>query len=425
MRLTEDQIKQGILHAEPMVRDAALRYFCDSFSSDPTVMPLAIQAIEKYGWTDAFQSTRGLADLAQTEEMLLGLIDQVNRMGRPRAQRDQERCLGLSRVITHADVSLLMKHEQKVLALEGLEAECRDIMADRLRLLTVDTDACWGELERFCEANKGRQYIDNVDVPQANRLVEALARDATCADRVLRTLLRRVEDDEDNSMAWMEGLAVRLAGEMHLEAAVPLLIAKLMADCGDYVNGECLYALVRIGTDSTVEAVCKGFASAPDHYRLHASSLLSRIHSDLAVRRCLELAESETDEDIRVNLIGGVLSSFCLEGIAPARQLMLRHIFDLQRELVAAATLMGVFFPELETWKKDLNRRDQQTRQRMEDWAADAPAVKPKPKLPAVAGLGAPPLPAPIVGKKPVGRNAPCPCGSGKKYKKCCMNKGA
>jgi uncharacterized protein YecA (UPF0149 family) len=25
--------------------------------------------------------------------------------------------------------------------------------------------------------------------------------------------------------------------------------------------------------------------------------------------------------------------------------------------------------------------------------------------------------------KKKIGRNDPCPCGSGKKYKKCCMNK--
>ncbi len=34
---------------------------------------------------------------------------------------------------------------------------------------------------------------------------------------------------------------------------------------------------------------------------------------------------------------------------------------------------------------------------------------------------GAPPRPAPTVRvKKKVGRNAPCPCGSGKKYKKCC-----
>ena len=26
---------------------------------------------------------------------------------------------------------------------------------------------------------------------------------------------------------------------------------------------------------------------------------------------------------------------------------------------------------------------------------------------------------------KPVGKNAPCPCGSGRKYKKCCLNRVA
>lgn len=33
-------------------------------------------------------------------------------------------------------------------------------------------------------------------------------------------------------------------------------------------------------------------------------------------------------------------------------------------------------------------------------------------------------LPEPIVGKT-TGRNWPCPCGSGKKFKKCCINKSA
>jgi uncharacterized protein YecA (UPF0149 family) len=28
-----------------------------------------------------------------------------------------------------------------------------------------------------------------------------------------------------------------------------------------------------------------------------------------------------------------------------------------------------------------------------------------------------------IAKKKKIGRNAPCPCGSGKKYKKCCLDK--
>ncbi|MBD0373821.1 MAG: DUF1186 domain-containing protein [Pyrinomonadaceae bacterium] len=36
------------------------------------------------------------------------------------------------------------------------------------------------------------------------------------------------------------------------------------------------------------------------------------------------------------------------------------------------------------------------------------------------AGFQPPIQQQPIVKKKKVGRNEPCPCGSGKKYKKCC-----
>lgn len=34
-----------------------------------------------------------------------------------------------------------------------------------------------------------------------------------------------------------------------------------------------------------------------------------------------------------------------------------------------------------------------------------------------------PPPPRQVIKKVKIGRNAPCPCGSGKKYKKCCLNK--
>ncbi len=33
-----------------------------------------------------------------------------------------------------------------------------------------------------------------------------------------------------------------------------------------------------------------------------------------------------------------------------------------------------------------------------------------------------PPIPRPVVNESKVGRNDPCPCGSGKKYKKCCLS---
>ncbi|MFO7900636.1 MAG: SEC-C metal-binding domain-containing protein, partial [Planctomycetota bacterium] len=41
------------------------------------------------------------------------------------------------------------------------------------------------------------------------------------------------------------------------------------------------------------------------------------------------------------------------------------------------------------------------------------------------SGAARPPRPEPIAdGREKVGRNDPCPCGSGKKYKKCCGRRG-
>jgi preprotein translocase subunit SecA len=54
--------------------------------------------------------------------------------------------------------------------------------------------------------------------------------------------------------------------------------------------------------------------------------------------------------------------------------------------------------------------------------AAPEPEVSPPQALPGPRGPSAPglPLQAPFVrGDKKVGRNEPCPCGSGKKFKQC------
>lgn len=54
MRYSEDKIKEAILHPDLDVRDAAIRYFYSSTTLDFTLMPLSIEAIEKYGRTKAF-----------------------------------------------------------------------------------------------------------------------------------------------------------------------------------------------------------------------------------------------------------------------------------------------------------------------------------------------------------------------------------
>lgn len=93
-------------------------------------------------------------------------------------------------------------------------------------------------------------------------------------------------------------------------------------------------------------------------------------------------------------------------------------------------------FASLEGIERDLRSRPEGRRERhyvitdaineMAWWAAFHPEdSRPRP-LPKLTAPSAPPEPAsydrplPYVREPKIGRNDPCPCGSGKKYKKCC-----
>jgi hypothetical protein len=93
MRLSADQVKQAILHQDRDVREAAVFYFARSFSTDPSIMQQAIQAIEQYGWEDAFEFYSFMSDLAQTDETVLWLVGQLKNYSG--SEDDGERRFGL------------------------------------------------------------------------------------------------------------------------------------------------------------------------------------------------------------------------------------------------------------------------------------------------------------------------------------------
>src|SRR5262245_3760612 len=80
-RLSEEQIKAGILHADPGAREAAVRYFADSYSPDPSVMPVVIETIERYGLDEAFPLGPSFHRLAQTEETLRWALARLKAAG--------------------------------------------------------------------------------------------------------------------------------------------------------------------------------------------------------------------------------------------------------------------------------------------------------------------------------------------------------
>ena len=91
-------------------------------------------------------------------------------------------------------------------------------------------------------------------------LIEAIAREKErYADKLLPILAEKIEDLESNPKVWMETFAVRMAGEMGLESAIPLIIAKLKegGEEAEWLREQCEVALAKIGGDGVVQAVAR------------------------------------------------------------------------------------------------------------------------------------------------------------------------
>ena len=211
---------------------------------------------------------------------------------------------------------------------------------------------------------------------------------------------------------WLEIFLVQIAGDMRYEPAIPLIIKKLLID-GEILNEECDKTLTKIGTDEVIRVVRDSFPQAPDHFRLYASGLFGDIHSNLALSTGLELLPLEHDRELKAWFAAALVDQFSTEAIDAARLVLLEEepkFTDLKSNLVVACKLMDYDVPELKQWERELNV------QRGPIATRDLPT-------PVFDNFEDDADRSPISTNVKIGRNDPCPCGSGKKFKKCCLNK--
>jgi hypothetical protein len=263
------------------------------------------------------------------------------------------------------------------------------------------------------------QTREDPDTKYGYALVEALARHGQPqANKALSFLAEKVEDLDDYGVAWMELFTIRIAGEMRLDAAVPFIVVKLREaeEEADLLFEEAEGALVLIDSDAAVEGAAVLFSDGDWIRRMNACHVFHHVHSDLAVAKALEFLPQENDPTIKASLAQALTSQFAYEGIEPVRQVILsgdydKTFTDLRQDLIVAATLMEVDLPEKEQWRvgveKDRAEREKKIRFYAEPEEEDEEEEEEPPPPP----------------KKKVGRNDPCPCGSGKKFKRCCMKK--
>jgi hypothetical protein len=251
------------------------------------------------------------------------------------------------------------------------------------------------------------------------------------SERILSILAREGSVADDLATRWTEVCAIRAAGQMRLHGAVPLLIKVLTEPHEDWVYEECVIALTRIGSDDVVKAVWNAAALAPDRFKDYLAWVLEGIHTDLAEQAALHLFNKAEDPATKIAFAHALLSDFAIDGITAVRNLIVNEevsedLQELRQAWMAVCLLAEADFPELEAWQAQM--REEQTFR--EQWQT--------PEFPVVDTWSSqlansqqasgteqrPPEPIriPQIRKfRNVGRNEPCPCNSGKKFKSCCM----
>jgi len=423
MRLPADKVKEAILHADQDVREAAAYYFGNSYSSDPTIMPLVIQAIEKFGFDNAFETYSFLEDLVQTDDTVRWLIQQLSKLGQPTNEKEAEPILAYISALVHADPAILKTHEAEIKGLDSLDPDSKDAIGERIWFPSRSAEELWRDFEDFCQTHEDDESLDDEDFDFACRVVEALAHHR---DQYANKVLEIIDGETDEIDIWKEGFAIRLAGEMKLEAAIPLMMTASHESPSGWITEECHRALTKIGSEAVVAQFVSDFAKSEWFERMSIARTLENIHSDQAVQACLDLLNLEKDREIRGILLQSVLYNFSTEGIEPARQLILKthldpNVLEVRPTLLTACKLMGERFPEFDTWHEDFKNYQDFRRK----WDQEHPLPGDEDDETEEDEYEEPkPSPQTIVRRSErVGRNDPCPCGSGKKFKKCCYGK--
>ncbi len=203
MRLSEDKIKAGILHPDHDVRDAAAMYFSRSACRDTSILPLAIEAIEKYGWEGAFLVPTAIERLPLSDETLPWVLNQLrqNELLQDGTMLGRSWRAALASYLWAADANLLARHHSEFFGIKALDNDDLDLMEMRIDLLTVDVETCWRELEAIC--HQASEDQDDPDTEYGYSLVEAIARFGE-TEKVLSILPQKVEDPFDYGKGWME-----------------------------------------------------------------------------------------------------------------------------------------------------------------------------------------------------------------------------
>jgi hypothetical protein len=438
--LTPAQVIPFLSHDDPDVRAHARRYLVSAHDPAPATAEDFWAAADKLGPEHAGAYLDRLGFVPQTDASVRRLIEELPKADP--ATRDS-----LLRTLERLDLPLLRAHLEAIEGVDVVSPALREHLRARLALADGPAEPLWDRLMGYA-AGLGDREIDEAEEMEADRLIEAVARHREAfGPRVVAALA------DPSVRGWPELFCVDAAGEMRLADATPALLDRLKDDgeSGDLLWDVAADALVRIGDAGVVDAIAERFGRDGWGFQLSTAGVLGRIKRPESQAALLRLLPAEADLGVVASLVSALVD-LCptdAETIDTLRALVReggydRTVIHLDEELLSLSAMTGVELPEATEWRARIEENRSRWAMGMSNVDQSIPRTRSllpstlhaAPLMPALRGGGGTAVarrparsagrargngPAPFRNPTPkVGRNDPCPCGSGKKHKKCC-----
>ena len=204
--LPPDRIKPFLLHEDPYIRTAAIDYFADGWSCDPDLIPLVLDACERFGDKNNARGISSCHRFPLTESSLDRILRHLAKTD------DPDSIYQLNRVIVHAPGDLLASRQSEVLGHPKLLQEIIPQITLRCDLAGWSGERIWDELQEYARRSEDKKDTGGIDHGYVGALVDALARHDVPDDDTVCRLLRSLEPEQ----GWLEIFLVDLAGERRI-----------------------------------------------------------------------------------------------------------------------------------------------------------------------------------------------------------------
>lgn len=379
-------VEPYILSNDKFLRDFALETLNNSYLGTEQTFLAALEALDKLEPHPMINPI-----IPRTKNM--PITENVLKEVMTRLHKKDHNSHWYTMVIQHCDTDLIEKYQSELSPFVNKQA-----LDTMVSLRTMDTEQLFKEVAVIMNALEDGPFNKPL-FHFGKRIFKELIQRGEFDKANFWEIEAAIKEDWDKDFISFNGIYhVYLAGEQKVTSLIPELTELLSRVEEDFLLEEVADALIKIGTSEVISAVEKYVANEDTAFS--AIDVLDKIKLPAAEEMLIHHFDQATNKSLKTLIAEALCHQLSTKAIPKVATLIEEGydetLVDLKEPLYANCVINDVHHPKLSGWKEELLEKEAYWKaQRKERAIQDAKRAK-------------------------VGRNDPCPCGSGKKFKKCC-----